>query len=503
MRLILRRLMLVPVLLLSLGLASCDSGMEKADAWEGQYDRMFANQAYPAALMAIKKSISYDDRTARRYIKLAELQLQVGQSAGAAASFQAALDLEPDNIEALQNLSILAVRGGQFDAAQHYIDPLLALSPNDPAGLLASGMIALGERRFKDALALSERTIGALPDRAEGYVLKAKALDGMGQTREAIAMLEKRAAVAENPKDILYQIMSFYRRTGNLQGIRATAIRMMPLFPDDPRYALEAARAYVAKGQQDKAKAIIDDLLRRFHNNADLLIAIGNFWRDTQSIEVARSELLRIATGAPPRVRSALADQLIDMGDPQHALKLLASLAPAEISGRNVDAQTHYARALLATGQVAQAQAKVAAVLDFDQSNPEALLIRSRIKLLAKDYRGAFTDAQLVTNDDDSNEEGALLVAQIYAAQGNQVLAAGAFGNARQKFPDSTDALKAEVDWLLSQKRNEEAAQRAVAFYHIHPRSGPAKTIYDDTCRKTRAMACGVGKPIVAKMLGL
>jgi hypothetical protein len=334
-------------------------------------------------------------------------------------------------------------------------------------------------------------------------VLKAKALDGMGQTREAIAMLEKRAAVAENPKDILYQIMSFYRRTGNLQGIRATAIRMMPLFPDDPRYALEAARAYVAKGQQDKAKAIIDDLLQRFHNNADLLIAIGNFWRDTQSIEVARSELLRIATGAPPRVRSALADQLIDMGDPQHALKLLASLAPAEISGRNVDAQTHYARALLATGQVAQAQAKVAAVLDFDQSNPEALLIRSRIKLLAKDYRGAFTDAQLVTNDDDSNEEGALLVAQIYAAQGNQVLAAGAFGNARQKFPDSTDALKAEVDWLLSQKRNEEAAQRAVAFYHIHPRSGPAKTIYDDTCRKTRAMACGVGKPIVAKMLGL
>jgi tetratricopeptide (TPR) repeat protein len=503
MRPILRRLMLVPVLLLSLGLASCDSGMEKADAWEGQYDRMFANQAYPAALMAIKKSISYDDRTARRYIKLAELQLQVGQSAGAAASFQAALDLEPDNIEALQNLSILAVRGGQFDAAQHYIDPLLALSPNDPAGLLASGMIALGERRFKDALALSERTIGALPDRAEGYVLKAKALDGMGRTREAIAILEKRAAVAENPKDILYQIMSFYRRTGNLQGIRATAIRMMPLFPDDPRYALEAARAYVAKGQQDKAKAIIDDLLQRFHNNADLLIAIGNFWRDTQSIEVARSELLRIATGAPPRVRSALADQLIDMGDPQHALKLLASLAPAEISGRNVDAQTHYARALLATGQVAQAQAKVAAVLDFDQSNPEALLIRSRIKLLAKDYRGAFTDAQLVTNDDDSNEEGALLVAQIYAAQGNQVLAAGAFGNARQKFPDSTDALKAEVDWLLSQKRNEEAAQRAVAFYHIHPRSGPAKTIYDDTCRKTRAMACGVGKPIVAKMLGL
>ena len=503
MRMIARRVMLAPALALALGLASCHSSMEKADAWEAQYDRMMANEAYGPALMAIRKSISYDDTTARRYIKLAELQMQAGMPAGAAASFQAALDLEPDNIEALENMSILAVRGGQFDAAQRYIDPLLALNPDDPAGLLASGAIALGQHRFKQASALADRTIAALPNRPDGYVLKARALDGMGQTREAIAMLEKRAAIAEDPKELLNQVLTFYRRIGDLQGIRDTAIRMMPLFPDDPRYAIEAARAYSARGQQAKVKEIIDDLLQRFSNNADVLIAIGNFWRDTQSIETARTELLRIATGAPPRVRSALADQLIDMGDPQSAAQLLASLAPAEINGRNVDAQTHYARALLATGQNAQAQAKVDAVLAFDSDNPEAMLIRSRLKLLAKDYRGAFTDAQLVANDDDNNEEAALLVAQIYAAQGNQVLAAGAFGTARQKFPNSIAALKAEVDWLLGQKRNEEAAQRAVSFYRAHLRSGPAKTIMTSVCMKTHAAACGIGKPAVGKMLGM
>lgn len=477
--------------------------MEKADAWEAQYDRLMANRAYPAALMAIQKSISYDDTTARRYIKLAELQYQAGQAAAAASSFQAALDLQPDNIEALQNLSILAVRGGQFDTAQRYIDPLMALSPDDPAGLLASGAIALGQRRFKDASALSDKIIAALPDSTNGYVLKARALDGMGQTREAIAMLEKRAAVAQDPKDILFQIMAFYRRIGDMHGIRATAIQMMPLFPDDPRYAIEAARAYAAQGQKDKVKEIIDDLLQRFHDHTDVLIAIGNFWRDTQSIETARAEVLRIATGAPPRIRSALADQLIDMGDPQHALQLLASLAPPEISSRNVDAQTHYARALFATGQTAQAQAKVNAVLKFDKDNPEALLVQSRIKLLAKDYRGAFTDAQLVANDDDNNEEAALLVAQIYSAQGNQVLAGGAFGTARQKFPDSEAALKAEVDWLMSQKRTDEAAQRAVSFYHNHQRSGFAKTIASSICTKIRAPACGTGQPTVGKMLGM
>jgi len=497
-----RRIIAASALCLSLVMGGCHSGMEKADAWEGQYDRAMSNQAYPYALLAIKKSLSYDDTTARRYIKMAELQLQMGQPAGAAASFQAALDLEPDNIEALENLSILAVRGGQFDAAQRYIDPLLSLNPNDPAGLLASGAIALGQRHFSEASRLSDRIIQALPDRADGYVLKARALDGLGKTREAIDLLEKRATLAEDPRDYLFQIMTFYRHVGDMQGIRATAIKMMPLYPNDPRYAIEAARAYAATGKQDKVHEIVDDLLNRFHNNPDVLIAIGDFWRDTQPIAVARTEVLKVATGAPPRVRSALADQLIDMGDPQNALKLLASLAPDEVTGRNVDAQTHYARALLATGQIAQAQAKVDAVLQFDENNPEALLVRSRIKLQAKDYRGAFTDAQLVANDDDSNEEAALLVAQIYAAQGNQVLAAGAFGTARQKFPDSSDALKAEVDWLLSQKRTEEAAQRAVSFYRGHPRSGPAKTIANAVCSKTRAMACGLAAPSVVKMLG-
>ncbi len=503
MRVIPRHFVAATALCLSLILGGCHSAQEKADAWEGQYDRMMANQAYPAALGAIRKSISYDDTTARRYIKMAELQLQIGQPAGAAASFQAALDLEPDNIEALENLAILAVRGQQFDAPQHYIDPLLALNPNDPAGLLASGAIALSQRHFAEASSMSDRIIQALPDRSDGYVLKARALDGLGKTREAIDLLSKRVTLAEDPRDYLVQIMAFYRRIGDMQGIRATAIEMMPLYPDDPRYAIEAARAYAATGKQDKVRTIIDDLLNRFRNNPDVLLAIGDFWRDTQSLDVARAEVLKIATGAPPKVRSALADQLIDMGDPQNALQLLASLAPNDITSRNIDAQTHYARALLATGQTAQAQAKVDAVLAFDHDNPEGLLVRSRIKLQAKDYRGAFTDAQLVANDDDNNEEAALLVAQIYAAQGNQVLAAGAFGTARQKFPDSTDALKAEIDWLMSQNRTEEAAQRAVSFYSSHPHSGPAKVTFDAVCRKTRAMACGTAKPTVAKMLAL
>jgi tetratricopeptide (TPR) repeat protein len=432
---------------------------------------------------------------------MAEVELALNRPAAAAAAFQAALDLEPDNIEALENLAILSVRSGQYDLARRYIGPLLSLSANDPAGLLASGAIDMGERRFDDAYAMADRIIAVLPDRADGYVLKARALDALGKTQDAIRLLEKRVIVADDDKDLLVQLMAIYRRIGDLQAIRATAIRLMPLFPDDPRYAFESARAYASRGDQQEVHTIIDGLLQRFGHDTNVMLAIGAFWRDTQPLPVARAEITKLATVATARVRTALADQLIDMGDPHDALALLASLAPAEVTAGNVDSQTHYARALLETGQVASAQAKVDAVLDYDDSNPEALLTRALIKLRARDYRGAITDAQRVTSDDDQNEEAALLVPAIYVAQGNQVLAAGAYGTARQQFPDSTNALKAETDWLIGQKRNQEAGQRAASFFRTHPKSGPAAHIYRDVCARTQGAGCGVGTSNVAKML--
>jgi len=141
--------------------------------------------------------------------------------------------------------------------------------------------------------------------------------------------------------------------------------------------------------------------------------------------------------------------------------------------------------------------------LASDPSNPDGLVLRARLRLLARDYRGAFTDAQLVTNDDDGNEEAALLVAQIHVAQGNQVLAAGAFGDARQKFPQSTTILRAEVEWLLSQNRKEEAAQHAALYFHSHPRNGAAAQLYRDVCAKARATACGQETSSMARILAL
>jgi Tfp pilus assembly protein PilF len=477
-------------LLVLMLLPGCRSAKEQADIYEGMYDRQMSHKAYPAAIVSIRQAVSYDDSSVRRWLKLGDVAGILNQPAAAAAAYQQALDLQPDNVGALENLAILSVRGGQFDAAKRYIEPLMLLQPNDPAGLLATGAVALGERRYGDAMVTADKIIALAPDQADGYVLKARALDLTGHGADAVKLLEQRAAVHPTDNDLLQQLLLLYQKHGDHAGIRSVALRLMPLHPDNPSYAMEAARALHAQGQDGKADAIIERLRQRATHSPSMMLTIADYWRDSLPPSAAKARIAHTAAGSPAGVKTALADLLIDMGDADDAIELLRSLAPAEITAANIDSQTHFARALLTAGRLPEAQRKIDDTLAFDPNNPEALLLRARVKLARRDFMGAATDAQLVANDDDSNEEAALLLADIYAKRGDQVLAGGAYGNARQKFPDSMTALTAEIGWLLSQKRTDEAVQRAASFAHTHDRMAAAWRTYGSVCAKVANSAC-------------
>jgi len=471
-------------------LSSCRSSVEKADSYEAVYDRQFSQQHYPAALEAIKQAVAEDENQSRRWLKLARVQSILRRPSAAASSYQHALDLQPDSIEARENLAVLAVRAGQYDMAKRLVGPLMLLQPNNLGGLLARAAIAMQEKRFADADKDADTLIAGDPSREDGYIIKARILDLSGKTREAIALLEQRATADSDSADVLLQLMNLYQKLGDRTGIRTTAVRLMPLFPDDPRYAMESVRAYHARGQEDNVRIVLDRLQKSYGGNPSLMGAIASYWRSTAPPAVARAEIVKLADAAPPRVKFTLADMLVDMGAPKEATALLAPLAPATVTTENIDGQTHYARALFAAGQTAQAKAKVDAVLAFDSGNPDGLLLRARLALARKDYYSAVTDAQVVANDDDTNEDAALMVGSIYAAQGNILLAEKAYAEARSKFPDSTRALLEQAKWLIAQKRQDVATRNATSFARAHANRADAWRALRDICSASDDAAC-------------
>lgn len=478
------------LMLVALCLAACRSGIQRADAYEATYDRQMNRRAYPIALDAIQKAVRQDENEPRRWLKLAKVQDLMNRPNAAAASYQRALDLQPYNIEALESLAILSVRGGQFDLAKRYIAPLMLLEPNDLAGLLASGAVAVKEKRYADADKFAATIIAGAPDRVEGYILRARTLEASGRPGQATRLLEQRLALDPKNADLPRELMAMYRRQGDRDGIRRTAIRLMAAFPDDPRYALESVRAYHAMKRADEARRVIAALTTRYIGSVPVMTAVAGLWRDIARPDEAADQIVAIATEAPQRVRTAMAELLTANGAPARAAALLAPVAGSAVGADTVDAHAAYARALYGLGRMNDVQREIDQLIAYDKNNPAGLLLRARLALARGDFAKAATDAGVVANDDDMNEEAALLVADIYAAQGNALLAAKAYAAARDNFPDSMRVLRTQTRWLIGQQRAAEAIAIAASYAHAHERRVQGWQVYHDVCAAAGNAEC-------------
>ena len=471
-----------------LAVAGCHSAAVRAERQAALADQLMALKAYPAAATALGRATALDSDNPTLWLKLGRAQLQAGNTGAADQAFQRAAELVPDSVEALENLVVLAVRAGQIDRARRILDPLLVLQPDDPAGLLAQGAIALRERRAGEALAAADRLIAVSPDVGEAYVLRARALWAQGQRDEALALLRKRAALSPDGADgieVRALLVDYYRQSGDLAGVRSTALELHRLQPKDPSYALESARALHAQGRDAEADGVLAALMQAHPGSTAIVQAVIDYRRATLPPAQAREAVAALAARARPPIVALIANALTDMGAPAQALALVGTHGGGIVEAGTVDAAIATARALAASGQAGPARARLDAVLAFDEGNVAALVARARLRMAAHDFAGALADAQLAQASDGTSQPAALLVAQVQAAAGDRVLAQQAFAQAVRTLPDSFPVLTTYLDWLEGTGRARDGITPAASFARQHRGNRAAWRRYAALCRET------------------
>jgi predicted Zn-dependent protease len=474
-------------LLAAVGLAGCRPAAVRAQQNAALADQLIGLKAYPAAATTLAKATALDPDNPDLWLRLGRVQLQANNPGGADQAFQRASELAPDNVEALENLTVLAVRAGQLDRAKRYMDPLLVLQPDDAAGLLAGGAIALQEHRTADARAAADRLVAGAPEIAEGHILLARSLAAAHQMDEAVAILRKRIAVLKEGPDAIEAralLVSYYRQMGNLAGVRSIALELFRLKPGDPSYALEAARAFHAAGQGAQADRAIAGLLKAHPGAVAIVQAVIQYRRATLPPSAAVTAIETLASGASRPVVVSVANALTDMGAPARAIALVAPLTAGPLDGAHVDATVALARALIAAGRTAEARSRLDAVLAFDPGNVAALVARGGLRLAAGDRAGALTDSQLAWSDDQTNQAAALLVAKVHVRSGEAALAQQAYALAIQAFPDSYPVLATYLDWLGQTGQADNGLQPLASYARRHRGDGVAWQRYALLCRR-------------------
>jgi tetratricopeptide (TPR) repeat protein len=466
----------------------CGRSATKAIAAEAQADGLIAAGDNVRAADLMDRAVGYDGNDAGRWVKLGRLRRDLHQPQQAVDAFQQAFDLDPANIEAMQNLAVLYISGRQFELAKRIVDPLLSLSPDDIAGVLATGAIAYYEERYKEADKIADRLIQLSPSSKEGYVLKAHVLEKTGRALQGARMLEQRLRVTPDDAEMAEQLLALYRSVGYLEGVRSISVRLATLRPDDPRYQLESLRAYNAKGDIANRERVSTAIVGRYRNNPSVLGAVADFWLVALPKDEATHRITQLATGSNDITKAALTGRLIRLGATSEATTLLAPFASQPVDGKNVDIHAMLAALMMSQGKLQAARDQAEMVLSFDSGNDVALLVRARAHVALKEYDKALTDAQSIVANDE-NEAAALLIAEIYAKQGNDMLAASAYADAQSGSPQSINVTRARTAWLVSRDRAGEAAQVAGLFAR-QSKNGEGWALYAQMCRAAKDPIC-------------
>jgi aspartate beta-hydroxylase len=116
----------------------------------------------------------------------AQLLLHQGKVAEAERAFAAILDKDPDNIQALNVMSLRALRTSDLKTAQSHIERALRMDANNPLTLYNRGRILEAAERYVEAAASQRAALKLAPNLHAARLYLARALELAGQPQQAI-----------------------------------------------------------------------------------------------------------------------------------------------------------------------------------------------------------------------------------------------------------------------------------------------------------------------------
>ena len=206
--------------------------------------------------------------------------------------FERALALDPQNIDAICNLTRLFEQVNKNERALQLIESAMQFAPNHPHILTVASNLCLGMLRFESALQFAERALAQKPEDMQAQLARVNALSRLNRNQEALIALEAFASTPSSlPLNVLVQKAGFEETLGKLDDACKTYDIAISLYPKE--VGLLAARTQLQKVKEndiafqqlqhirDSGKVLIGATKTQFH------YALGKGYQDTGVMEQA------------------------------------------------------------------------------------------------------------------------------------------------------------------------------------------------------------------------
>lgn len=464
----------------------CTSPAEIAAEAGAEARRHFDQQNYFEARKSITNALSERDDDPQLHILKGRIELASGRRTDAFLAYSDALSLESTNPEALQAVSQLGLQTGYLREAERAADTMLSFSPELPEALLTKGLIALVRRKYKDALELSERILAVRPGDEAGLILKARILGVTNKTSDALEVLLSSSNDENYTEGVDLTLIELYRETSNLEQMKATFKRLMARRPDDVALRLDYANTLYKTGEGAEARAVIEKLLRNNLTQRQALTTITELWLEYETAPLNEGLLAFLEKEGSLESRIEITRYLLAIGKPEEGERILRSVS----SRFSVEATALHARTLFDAGETEEALHIASDILEDDETNADALLIRAKQAISERDYGQAKNDLQIVIRDNPKLRAGYLSLVDVYKAQNDNGGVKRVFTDASKQLPQDLILFRAYANHLIENDDSIRAVAITRGFARDTPASIKAWQLYQDVCARAALDRC-------------
>jgi tetratricopeptide (TPR) repeat protein len=223
----------------------------------------------------------------RLALEKADRQLQNSNLVGAEKSYQRILKQQPDQSEALQQLSIIKLQAGNFTAALHFMHKALNTAPDNPqllkniAGIyLQQGNLESTSNYATKALDLDSENVDALAIMGKVYYLQ-------DQAEKAIELFGR--VLTLNPDDVAahHDLAKSVYSIGQYQSAKEHFQSVLSLDPDFDECRLNLANTLLKLKNYTLAENHYQQLNRRQPRNPGVLLGLAEAYELGGKIEAA------------------------------------------------------------------------------------------------------------------------------------------------------------------------------------------------------------------------
>lgn len=337
--------------------------------------------SFAGAIVVAGQSGSPDATGIHDHLRKAAAYLKANDSNSAATEFNAVLELDPKNAEALANLGVIAFFRRDYRGASQYLRKALA---SDPSLVKTQALLGICERRLgqPSAMALLEKSFPALKDKPMRV-------------------------------EVGLELANIYYQQGDLDGAAATMRSLVDLDPDNVEILYMAQRVYsdLADDTLNKLAILAPGSARMQQVIAERLVNEGDLRGAAEHYRKALELQPHL-----PGVHYELAEAILESApsDAQAQAAALAELqASVKMDGESARSECLFGRIALLRADIDGAYARYNRAFELGPGDTEAQLGLGRLLETKEKPAEALKYLRMAVQSDPLNDEAHYRLASV------------------------------------------------------------------------------------------